>query len=82
MALPAWLAAMVQVPALMIVTVEPDTVQIVAVVDVKAIANPEVAVAETVNGALPNVLPASAVNEIVCAPFATANDCVTWVAAL
>src|SRR6185369_969179 len=43
-----WLAAMVQVPAAMALTVEPLMVQIVGVLLVKATARPEVAVALTV----------------------------------
>jgi energy-converting hydrogenase Eha subunit G len=52
LALPGWLAWMVQAPAAAIVTVVPDTVQ-VGVVAAKATAKPELAVAVTANGAEP-----------------------------
>ena len=56
------------------VTVEPDTVQTGAVVDVNTTASPEDEVAVTANGATPKPWPESAANVIVCAPFATVND--------
>jgi hypothetical protein len=45
MALPAWLALMVQVPAATPVTVEPLTLQTAGVVELNVTARPEVAVA-------------------------------------
>ena len=48
MALPAWLAMMVQVPALMPLTVLPLTEQTAGVAELKLAARPEVAVALTV----------------------------------
>jgi hypothetical protein len=48
--LPACIASIVQVPAASIEAVVPDTVQIEVVVDVKATANPELAVAFRLSG--------------------------------
>ncbi|HEY2970618.1 MAG TPA: hypothetical protein VGK75_19865 [Casimicrobiaceae bacterium] len=56
---------MMQVPPAIKVTVLPLTVQTAGVVEAKATASPEDAVALTVNGALPYVLPASAPKVIV-----------------
>lgn len=60
-----------QVPAATIVTVLPETVHFDVVVDEKLTARPDDAVALTVNGGFPKVLPASVANVIVCAAFAT-----------
>src|SRR5580704_12721921 len=65
LALPAWLAVIEHVPAAMMVTVLPDTVQIDGVVEVNVTANPELAVALRVNGAAPSVTLLSAPNDIV-----------------
>ena len=54
MALPACVAWIVQVPAAASVTVDPATVQTVGVVDAKLTERPEVAVALTAKGAVPN----------------------------
>jgi hypothetical protein len=54
-ALPAWVASIEQVPTETNVTVLPETVQTVEVVDAKLTASPELAVALTVNGDAPNV---------------------------
>ena len=51
MLLPAWLAAMVQVPGATIVTVVPVTVQTVPVLELKLTGRPELAVAAIENGA-------------------------------
>lgn len=64
---------MVQLPAATNVTVDPDTVHIEVVVDENVTARPEVVVAATLNGALPNVFPDNVPNVIVWAAFATAN---------
>ena len=53
MALPAWVAWMVQVPALTSVTLPPETVQTGKVVDVNATVRPDVAVALRGMGAVP-----------------------------
>ena len=55
LALPAWLAVMLQVPAATSVTVLPLTVQTLAVFDVKLTARPELAVATSAGAAVPRV---------------------------
>lgn len=80
--LPVWLAAIVQVPSATMVTVEPETVQTGEVVEVSVTARLDDAVAETVKGAVPKPLPASAAKVMVCVPLDTVNDRVTCVAAL
>jgi hypothetical protein len=55
----------VQVPTATSVTVVPDTVHTAVVVDAKLTANPDDAVALTVNGAVPNASFGSAPNAIV-----------------
>ena len=72
MALPGCVALIVQVPAATSVTVEPDTVQTAVVADAKLTANPEEAVALTVNGGVPSVWFESAPKVMVWLP------CVTW----
>lgn len=57
---------MVQVPTATMVTVVPLTRQTFVVCELKLTVKPEVAVALTVNGAVPNVLGPSAANVIVC----------------
>ena len=82
MALPVWLAAIVHVPPPTIVTVEPDTVQTDVVAELNAdTASPTELVAETVNGAAPNVLPDIAGTVRVCAPCPTVNEVATCGAA-
>ena len=56
---------MVQVPAAITVTVVPLTVQTAVVEEVNVTVNPELAVAETVNGATPKVWFARALNVMV-----------------
>ena len=51
MALPAWLALMVQVPAATSVSVLPLTVQTLGVVEAKLTGRPELALATSVGGA-------------------------------
>jgi hypothetical protein len=53
-AFPACVAWIVHGPAETSVTVDPDTVQTAVVCELKLTANPEVAVALTVKGAVPN----------------------------
>jgi hypothetical protein len=53
--LPTWLATMLQVPALVSVTCEPETRQALPVVAVNVTGSPDVAVALTVNGLVPKV---------------------------
>jgi hypothetical protein len=72
LALPGWVAWMVQAPAATSVTVTPDTVQTGVVVEAKATARPEEAVALTVNGAEPYARLESAPKVMVWLA------CVTW----
>ena len=65
MALPGCEAWIVQVPAARMVTVVELTVQTGEVSDAKLTTSPDEAVALTVNGTAPNVLPPSALNVIV-----------------
>jgi hypothetical protein len=65
LALPAWLASIVQVPAATIVTVDPETVQTLVVRVLNVTANPELAVADTVNGGSLWILLGNAANVIV-----------------
>ena len=74
MALPAWLALMVQVPGATRVSVLPLTVQMPVVVEVKLTARPELAVAASAGGAVPTVWLPGEVNVMVCAPVATVNE--------
>ena len=53
MTLPPWVAWMVHIPILSNVTVVPETVQMKGVCELKLTARPELAVALTVNGAVP-----------------------------
>jgi hypothetical protein len=69
------------VPAARIVTVLPETVQTEGVVEAKVTANPELAVALTLNGATPSVTLLNEPNEMVCAAAKTPKDWVTGVAA-
>ena len=72
MVLPACVAWIVQVPTATSVTVDPDTVQMVEVVEAKLTARPDDAVALTVSGAVPNTSFESAPKVMVWVP------CVTW----
>ncbi len=65
MALPAWLAWIVQVPVVTRWTVEPLTVQTPVVVELKLTARPELAVALTLKSAAPSCLSARAPKVIV-----------------
>jgi phage tail protein X len=64
--LPVWLAVMEHVPAARTVTVLPATVQTEGVFEAKVTANPELAVALTLNGATPSVTLLNAPKAIVC----------------
>jgi hypothetical protein len=68
---PACVAWIVQVPTAASVTVAPDTVQTDEVVEARLTANPELALALTVNGAAPNTWPESAPNVMVWLPGVT-----------
>ncbi|WP_246674454.1 hypothetical protein [Mesorhizobium sp. B2-2-2] len=70
MALPAWSASMVQVPAESNVTELPLTVHTAVVVEVKATIRPEEVVALSVTGPLVNAAFAGCVKLIVCVPLA------------
>ena len=84
--MPAWLAAIVQFPAVRIVTVAPlvpDEEHTVGVSEKNVTGLPEPPpLAETVNGGSPSVLVAREANVIDCAALATVNDCVTCGAGL
>lgn len=86
MPLPAWFAAMVQVPNVSIVRLPPDEIeQTVGVIVEKDTANPEVAVAVTVRGVALNVCVPGLLNVIVwlaCPPTVNVKDCITEPAAL
>jgi hypothetical protein len=62
---------MLHVPAATSVTVVPDTVQTDVVVEAKPTANPELALALTVNGAVPNTWLDKAAKLIVWLPCVT-----------
>ena len=81
LALPAWLALIVQVPTVTKVTVVPEMVQTLVVAEVKATVRPEEAVALSVSGPSSKRLSASAVKVIVWFPLLIGNDCCTWGAA-
>jgi len=73
---------MEHVPAARIVTVLPETAQTEGVVEAKVTANPELALALTVNGATPSVTLLKEPNTIICdAKLETVKDWVTGVAA-
>jgi hypothetical protein len=75
--LPAWLAVMEHVPPDIAVMVLPDTLQTPGVLDVSVTANPESAVAGTVNGLTPQVTFAIAGKVMVCDAVAIWKVCVT-----
>jgi hypothetical protein len=79
--LPPCVAWMVHVPTATNVTVPPDTVQTDEVVEAKLTAKPELAVALTAKGAVPNAWLDSAPNVIVWLPAVTAKLSLTGVAA-
>jgi hypothetical protein len=81
LALPACEALIVQVPTATSVTVAPDTVQTVVVVEVKLTARPEDAVALTVNGAVPKGSVESVPKVMVWLPCVTVKLRLTGVAA-
>ena len=72
--MPAWLASMVQVPAVRNVAVVPETVHMLVVVEVKLTARPELAVAESVSG-VPTVCAAIVGKVMVCASSFTVKLC-------
>ena len=78
--LPAWEAVMVQVPEATNVVVVPETVQTLVVDEAKVTGNPDVAEADSVNGA-PTVWVGIALNVMVCGFGITVKLCVTGVAA-
>ena len=81
-ALPDWLAVIVQVPAAASVTVLPVMVQTAGVVLLNVTARSDVAVALKPNAGSPTVLLASAANVMVWLALFTSNDCVSCGAAL
>jgi hypothetical protein len=72
---------MVHVPTAASVTVPPNTVQTVEVVEAKLTPNPELALALTANGAAPNTWPDKPPNVIVWLPAVTVKLSLTGVAA-
>lgn len=82
MALPAWLAASVQLPAATKVKAVPLTVHTAGVLDANVTGRPELALAIKAAGALPSVWLPGDTKVMVCAPWLTAKDCTTEVAAL
>jgi hypothetical protein len=81
LALPAWLAVTVQVPAITSDSVVPLTVQTLSVVDAKDTASPEDAVATSAGGAMPRVWLPGDVKVIVWEPGATVKERETGAAA-
>lgn len=75
---PAWLAVMEHIPPFSSVTVVPETVQIVRLLEAKLTVSPEVDVA--CSASVPGSSFAGALKVMVCA-FSTVNDCVTFGAA-
>jgi hypothetical protein len=82
LALPPCVAWIAHVPTATSVTVPSVTVQTDDVVEAKLTANPELALALTVNGVAPNAWPDSAPNVIAWLPGVTAKPWLTGVAAL
>jgi hypothetical protein len=78
--LPSCVAWIVHVPAPTSVTVTPDTVHTAEVVEAKLTANPELAVALTANGAVPNTWPDKPPKLIVWLPAVTEKLWLTGVA--
>jgi hypothetical protein len=72
---------MVHVPAATSVTVAPDTVHTDEVVEAKLTANPELALAPTVNGVAPNTWSNSPPKLMVWLPGVTVKPWLTGVAA-
>lgn len=79
--LPAWLAAIEQLPALTSVKVVPLTVHTLAVLEVSVTGRPDVAVATKAPGAVPKAWLPGEMKEMVWAPMATAKVLDTVVAA-
>ena len=79
MLLPAWFASMVQVPELRNVTVAPETVHTLGVVEVNVTVRPLVDVAESVTG-VPAVWVPGLAKVIVCASPFTGKVCGTMAA--
>ncbi len=79
--LPAWLALMEQVPSPESVTVTPETLQTAVLMEPNATGNPELALALKLKGAAPRISVASVPKVMVWGLPATANVCVTAVAA-
>jgi len=79
--LPAWVAAIPQVPTASRVTVLPETEQIDGVVEAKLTGRPEEAVAFKLIGAALKVTGGSAGNVMLCASPLTVKLCCTWEAA-
>jgi hypothetical protein len=71
----------VQVPAVRIVNVVPETVQTPDVAVVNATVKDDVEVAEREDGLSPKVTSYGSVKVIVCPPVAIVKDWATWVAA-
>lgn len=82
MALPAWLAATVQLPAATKVRAVPLTVHTAGVLDANVAGRPELAFAIKAAGAVPSVWLPGDTKVMVCAPGLTTKDCTTAVAAL
>ena len=81
LALPAWLAARVQLPADTSVSVVPLTVQTAGVLDVKVTAKPALDVATSAGAGVPRVWLPGELKVMVCTAGATLKVCVTGVAA-
>ena len=71
LASPAWLAVIAQLPVWRSVSVVPETVQTLAVVEAKLTVRPEVAVADNVSGEAESEALGSAAKLIVWLPEAT-----------
>ena len=73
---------MMQEPVATTVTVEPDTVQIEGLAELNATVRPDVAVADSANGAASMVwVPTAGKLMVWAVGVTTANDCGTWLAA-
>lgn len=80
LASPAWLAAMVQVPAATRVTLLPETVQIAGVGELKLTGSPALEVATSATGEAESEVVGGAVKLIVWAPLAIVPETVVAVA--
>lgn len=81
MALPAWLAATVQVPAVNNVSVVPLVAHTLGVVESKATLRPDVDVATKAAGVVPTTWLPGDTKVMVCAPTATVKEFDTGAAA-